>query len=132
MLKMIGRFAASPFSGYLLIGILAALAAGGYWFWSELKEFGGLTEKAAQQADTIEAQQQTLDTLARDIAAKEAVLDYQLTRTTNLRQQAAVTRQEIQEARDEAPQDYLNCRDMPVPERLRFGPSRQDTGAGED
>lgn len=125
MFKAISKFVGSKVSGYLLIGILVALAGAGYWFWSELKEFGGLTEKAAQQADTIEEQEQRLATLARDIAAKEAVLDYQLTRTTKLRQQAEVTRQELKEARDEAPQDYIDARDTVVPERLRFGPSRQ-------
>lgn len=129
MTKWITKFAASKVSGYALIALLVAGVGLGVWSWNELKEFGGLTEKAAQQADRIEAQQKTLDTLARDIAAKEAVLDYQLNRTTKLRQQAEVTRQEIKEARDEAPQDYIDARDTVVPERLRFGPSRQ---AGED
>lgn len=128
-MKWIAKFAASKVSGYALIALLVAGIGLGIWFWNELKEFGGLAEKAAHQADKIEQQQQTLETLALDIAAKEAVLDYQLNRTNKLRQQAEVSRQKMKEALDAAPQDYIDARDTVVPERLRFGPSRQ---AGED
>jgi septal ring factor EnvC (AmiA/AmiB activator) len=129
MMKWIGNFAASKVSGYALIALLLAAGGAAIWFWSEIKEFGSLSEKAEQQASTIEAQKQELANLQAKIAAKEAVLASQLKRTTALRQKAEATRQEIREALNDAPQSYIDARNIVVPERLRFGPSRQDDGA---
>ena len=126
MLKMISKFAASPFSGYLLIGILAALAAGGYWFWSELKQFGSLEAKSQSQEATIEQQRQQMQTLSAQIRKRQATLTEQTQRAAELSRNAAQLRQTIDEARNAAPKEYTDCRAVVVPERLRFGPSAAD------
>lgn len=125
------KFAASKVSGYLLIALLVAAAGAGFWFWAELKEFGSLHERAKQQELTIQQQADALERIQEQMLAKDRALAGQQERTQILARQAEVTRQQLQEARNAASQDYLDCRDHVVPDSLRFGPSRQNRG-GED
>lgn len=126
MLKLIQRFAASPFSGYALIGILVALAAGGYWFWSELKEFGGLEQRAEAQAETIAIQQARLQALTELADRRQAALDEQLVRTQKLERDTRAYRIAIQEARKDADKATRECMALRLADRLQFGPSRGD------
>lgn len=124
---IVSKFVASKFSGYLLIAFLVAAAGAGYWFWTELKEYGSLTEKAANLEEDLSEKKAELQYLNDSIQRKQKTLTAQQKRTDELSRNARQLQQQIEEARNEAPQEYLICRDVIVPERLRFGESREDS-----
>lgn len=130
-MSLISKFIGSKVSGYLLIGMLVALAGAGYWFWSELKEFGSLEAKADSQADTIQQQRQTLEALAQDIAAKDEALAVQEKRTNQLRNNARLQQLAVQEAIKHANKALTECMAMHIASGMSFGPSREN-GSGED
>lgn len=130
-MSLISKFIGSKVSGYLLIGMLVALAGAGYWFWSELKEFGSLEAKADSQADTIQQQRQTLEALAQDIAAKDEALAVQEKRTNQLRNNARLQQLAVQEAMKHADKVTRECMALHLADSLQFGPTGED-GSGED
>lgn len=123
MRKLIQRFAASPFSGYALIGILIALAAGGYWFWTELKEFGGLEQRAEAQAETIAIQQGRLQALTELADRRQAALTEQISVIQKLERNENMYRIAIQEAKRNASKALKQCLDMRIADGMRYGPS---------
>jgi len=135
MLSLIRKFAASSFSGYMLIGLLVAAAGAGYWFWSELKNFGSLEEKAQQQAreiSSLENQVTYLDA-QNDLKQQIGTLLSKTERRIDRRYESM--RLDMQEALKNASQEYLDCRAMVVPERLRYperNPDCQDQARTED
>lgn len=131
MLKMISRFAASPFSGYALIALLIAAAGAGYWFWSELKEFGSLQATAQSQEQEIKDQKATIEQLSKANAQKDSVLEHQMAFAQALERSFSTKRQQLQEARSNADQALRECMSMHVAAGMRFGASRED-GSGED
>lgn len=131
MITLIKRFAASPFSGYLLIALLVAGGGACYWFWTELKTFGGLEERAIAQEETIAIQAAKLDQLVALNDKRQAALTEHSKRSNQLEQQARLYRLEIQEARRNADKATKDCMSMHLADGLQFGPSRQD-GDGSD
>lgn len=123
----IAKFAASKFSGYALIALILALLGSGIWFWTELKEYGSLTEKAANLEDDLSEKQAELEYLNDSIQRKQKALTAQQKRTDELERDADKLRQAIDEALKDAPQSYIDARNHVVPERLRFGASREDS-----
>lgn len=131
MLKMISKFAASPFSGYALIALLIAAAGAGYWFWSELKEFGSLQAQSQAQAETIKEQKNTLAVLASESKAKDAALTKQNKQTQILMRNARLQQLAVMEAKKYADKALKQCLDMRIARGMRFGESRKN-GSGED
>lgn len=127
---IIGKFVSSKVSGYLLIGILVALAGAGYWFWSELKEFGSLTEKAEQQAETIEQQRATLERIAADTKAKDEALDRQSDRLKSLERATRLQQLAVMEAKKYADKALKECLAMRIADGMQFGPSAE--GGSQD
>lgn len=117
---MLTKFVSSKFSGYALIGILVALAAGGYWFWSEIKEFGSLTEKAEQQAREIKSlESEALYQQAR--ADERAEIGSRLAETVaGIESKYRNLSVQFAEELRNAPKEYIDCRNMPVPDGLRY------------
>lgn len=127
MLKMISRFAASPFSGYLLLGILTALAAGGYWFWTELKEFGGLEQKAQSQARDIKSLENQVSYLDGQNDLKQQIGTLLSKTEQSIDRRYESMRLDMLEALKNASKEYLDCRAMAVPERLRYPDRNADS-----
>lgn len=128
---ILSKFVSSKFSGYLLIGILAALAAGGYWFWSELKEFGSLEAKAEEQAATIEQQRASLERIQSEMVAKDAALQKQTEYTKQLRNNARLQQLAVQEAIKHADKVTRECMALHLADSLQFGPSKDSSGEGK-
>lgn len=124
-LKMISKFAASPFSGYALIALVVAAAGAGYWFWSELKEFGSLEVRAEEQAKVIAQKNEELSIIRANIEAKDKAIARQTDRAQILNQQAGLLRQKLKEASDAATKALKSCLDMRIADGMRFGPSRE-------
>lgn len=125
------KFVSSKVSGYALIALLIAGAGAAYWFWSELKEFGSLTEKAEQQAVTIEEQQATLQRVSAEIQAKDKALQTQEARTKQLRNNARLQQLAVQEAMKHADKVTRECMALHLADSLQFGPSEDGSGQGE-
>lgn len=125
------KFVSSKFSGYALIALLIAAAGAGYWFWSELKEFGSLTEKAEQQAVTIEEQRATLQRVSEEIQAKDEALQIQEARTRQLRNNARLQQLAVQEAIKNADKVTRECMALRLADSLQFGPSEDGSSEGK-
>lgn len=121
-MKWITKFAASKVSGYALIALIIAGAGAGYWFWSELKEFGGLEQRAQSQAETIAVQEARLLQLIKLSYDRQAALTGQLQRTQELERNARMYRLAIQEAKRNADKATRDCMAMHLPDSLQFGP----------
>jgi hypothetical protein len=129
MIKLISRFAGSPFSGYALIAVVVAAAGAGFWFWQELKSFGALEAQAVAQQATIDQQLASLETL-RVVAEKRQKVNLELTGQLNImRQSFGVARQRIQNAENNADKALLECMDMHIADGMQFGPSDSDSGS---
>lgn len=118
-MKLISKFAASPFSGYALIALVIAAAGAGYWFWTELKEFGSLSEKAAQQELKIDELEKRANYLQGQ-ADKRVEINSQLVKTVaQIESQYRDLGISFSQELNDAPEEYLNCRNMLVPDGLR-------------
>ena len=117
---MISKFVSSKFSGYALIFLLIAAAGAGYWFWTELKEFGSLTEKAEQQERQIKSlESEALYHQAR--ADERHEIGSRLSETiSGIESKYRNLSINFAEELRNAPQDYINCRNMLVPDGLRY------------
>lgn len=129
-MSFLTKFVSSKVSGYALIALLIAGAGAAYWFWSELKEFGSLTEKAEQQAVTIEEQRATLQRVSAEMAAKDKALQTQQARTKQLRNNARLQQLAVQEAIKNADKVTRECMSLHLADSLQFGPTKD--GSSED
>lgn len=126
MLKLIQRFAATPFSGYLAIALIMAAGGAAYWFWSELKEFGGLEQRAEAQEETIAIQNARLQELAKLNDERQAVLAEHQSRVQRLERNEKAYRFAIQEARKNVDKVTRECMSLHLADSLQFGPERKD------
>lgn len=126
MLKLIQRFASSPFSGYALIALVVAGAGAGYWFWSELKEFGSLEAKNQSQEQTIQDQALQLATLNEQLQKKQQVNTQLTNQMAVIRRSFGEARQRIQDAEANADKALKQCMDMHIARGMSIGPSRED------
>jgi uncharacterized protein HemX len=126
MLKLIQRFAATPFSGYLAIALLVAAGGAAYWFWTELKEFGGLEQRAVAQEETIANQNARLEQLSKISEQRQQALTEQQRRTQQLERNERAYRFAIQEARKNVDKVTSECMALHLDDSLQFGPQRED------
>ena len=129
------KFVSSKFSGYALIALIVAGAGAAYWFWSELKEFGGLEQKAEDQAREISSLENQVTYLDAQNDFKQQIGSLLSKTEQRIDRRYESMRLDMQEALKDASQEYLNCRAMVVPERLRYpdrNPDRQDPARTED
>ena len=133
---LISKFVSSKFSGYALIALLIAAAGAGYWFWGELKEFGGLEEKSAAQAREISSLENQVSYLDGQNDLKQEIGSLLSKTTQQIDRRYESMRLDMQEALKDASQEYLDCRAMVVPERLRYpdrnANSEDQTKPGDD
>ena len=133
MMKWIGKFAASKVSGYTLIALLLAAGGSAIWFWNEIKEFGSLSEKADQQARKIKSlENEALYQQARADERTEigARLSEKVAKIETTYRSLSIS---FAEELRNAPQDYIDCRNMLVPGGLRHPDAKggiQDDQAG--
>jgi len=125
------KFVASKVSGYALIALVVAAAGAGYWFWSELKEFGSLEAKAEQQQVTIEQQEADLETLRVQAKKRDDVNSKLAGQMNSMRQSFGAARQRIDNAEDNADKALRDCMDMHIASGMRFGTSAEPQ-ASED
>ena len=128
---LISKFASSKFSGYALIALLIAAAGAGYWFWSELKEFGGLEEKSAAQAETIAVQQKQLSVINEQLQKKQLANVKLTNQMAQIKRTFGAVQNRIREAEANADQALRECMDMHIADGMRFGPSRENAD-GDD
>lgn len=119
-MKWIAKFAASKVSGYALIALLVAGVGAGIWFWNEIKEFGSLSEKAEQQ----ERQIKSLESEAiyhRSRADERVEIGSRLAETiSDIESKYRNLSLNFAEELRNAPQEYIDCRNMLVPDGLRY------------
>lgn len=128
---MLTKFLASKASGWISIALLAALAAGGVWFWHELKSFGSLEAVTQAQAADIKLRDKLIADISKDRDSRQRILEAQQRQNARLRQNAQLQMLAIQEAQKHASKAINDCMSMRIADGMRFGPSREDE-AGED
>lgn len=128
---MIKRFLASPFSGYLSIALLLAIAGASYWFWTELKEFGGLEQRAQAQEQALADQEYELATMKKIIASKDEALAAEVADKEKLLVVAHTMKGMIHDARAKASKALTECLDMHVADGMRFGPSSDNANSND-
>lgn len=124
---MLTKFLASKGSGWLSIISTAALIGGGVWFWYELKEFGGLEQKAESQARDIQSLENQVSYLDGQNDLKQEVGALLSKTEQSIDRRYESMRLDMQEAFKNASQEYLDCRAMVVPERLRYPDRNKDS-----
>lgn len=127
---IVSKFVASKFSGYLLIAFLVAAAGAGYWFWTEIKEFGSLEAKAESQASTIEDQALQLATLNEQLKKKQQVNTQLAEQMAVIRQSFGAARQRIANAEANADKALRECMGMHISGGMRFGPNEDSDDNG--
>lgn len=128
---MIKRFLASPFSGYLSIALLLAMAGASYWFWTELKEFGGLEQRAQAQEQAIANQAYELETMRKILDSKDEALAAEAADKEKLLVVAHTMKGMIHDARAKASKAITECLDMHVSDGMRFGPSSDNADSND-
>ena len=101
-------FLASKFSGYLALALIAAIVGGGVY----LYRHGMTVERLQQAADQLAS-------VEADIIERRSVLANQHKAVANTRAKLAATKLERQKALEDAPQSFVNCMDMPIPDGMR-------------
>ena len=101
-------FLASKFSGYLALALIAAIVGGGVY----LYRHGMTVERLQQAADQLAA-------VEADIIERRSVLANQNKAVANTRAKLAATKLERQKALEDAPQIFVDCMDMPIPDGMR-------------
>jgi len=119
ILKKVQGFAASPFSGYALIALLFAAGGAAYWFWTELKEFGSLEVIAEQQQNDITSLKNEVSYLQGKADLKNDINRQLGDSRRSIDKLYQNLESDIREALQDAPQAYIDCRNMLVPERLQ-------------
>ena len=101
-------FLASKFSGYLSLALIAAMVGGGVY----LYRHGMTVERLQQAADQLAS-------VEANIIERRSVLANQHKAVANTRAKLAATKLQRQKALEDAPQSFINCMDMPVPDGMR-------------
>ena len=102
-------FLASKFSGYLALALIAAIVGGGVY----LYRHGMTVERLQQAANQLEA-------VEADIIERRGILASQNKAVARTRAELADTKAKRQKALEDAPQTFINCMDMPVPNGMRI------------
>lgn len=132
---MLTKFLTSKGSGWLSIISTLAVIGGGVWFWYELKEFGGLEQKAESQARDIKSLENQVTYLDAQNDLKQQIGSLLSKTERRIDRRYESMRLDMREALKNASQEYLNCRAMVVPERLRYpdrNTNREDQARAED
>lgn len=124
---MLTKFLTSKGSGWLSIISTLAVIGGGVWFWYELKEFGGLEQKAESQARDIKSLENQVSYMDAQNDLKQEIGKLLEQTQSNINRRYEAMRLDFQEALKDAPQEYIDCRNMVVPERLRHPDRNQDS-----
>lgn len=127
---MLTKFLTSKGSGWLSIISTLAMIGGGVWFWYELKEFGGLEQRAESQAREISSLENQVIYLQAQNDLKQEIGALLSKTEQSIDRRYESMRLDMQEALKDASQEYLDCRAMVVPERLRY-PDRDADSEGQ-
>ena len=100
---------ASKFSGYLALALIAAIVGGGVY----LYRHGMTVERLQQAADQLAA-------VEADIIERRGILANQSKAVARTRAELAATKIQRQKALEDAPQSFVDCMSMPVPDGMRI------------
>jgi len=121
------KFLTSKGSGWLSIISTLAVIGGGVWFWYELKEFGGLEQKAEDQAREISSLENQVSYLDGQNALRQEIGSLLSKTEQSIDRRYESMHLDMKEALKDASQEYLDCRAMVVPERLRYPDRNKDS-----
>ena len=123
---MIAKFVSSKVSGYALIALLIAAAGAGYWFWSELKEFGSLEAISQAQAQTIRHQANTLAVIQAESEKRQKINTALTKQMSVIKRTFGAAKRRIQNAEANADKALKQCMAMHLADGMQFGPSSED------
>lgn len=124
---IVSKFVASKFSGYLLIAFLVAAAGAGYWFWTELKEFGGLEERAVTLEQNLAENQEELEKLKEQLQKKQQVNTQLAEQMAVIKRSFGAARQRIADAEANADKALRECMDMHIADGMCIGQECEDS-----
>ena len=101
-------FLASKFSGYLALALIAAIVGGGVYLYRH-----GMTVERLQQASN------QLAAVEADIIERRGILANQNKAVARTRAELAATKIQRQKALEDAPQSFIDCMSMPIPDGMR-------------
>lgn len=103
------KFLTSKLSGYIAIGLLVALVAGGFYIYRQGITLGELKQAAA-----------TLDAMKREQAERQKALSKQADQLAKGRKEADELREQLRQAEKMANEAFAECMAMPVPDGMRI------------
>jgi len=127
--SLISKFLASK---WVTVALIAALAAGAYYVYSQGVKLGSASEALASYKETVTEQQGVIDTLLQDGQRMQAITSEQSARLQQLERNSRVQELALREALKNADKETKDCMSMRLADGLQFGPSSQDSsGDGE-
>lgn len=114
------------------IALLAALAGGGIYMYTEIKASGRLQAQANELQRTLAENEVERQRMANDSARRQAVMTQQHKDLSRVRQYIAAVTARIQHAEAKATQALRDCMAMSIADGMRFGPSLQNPDGEAD
>lgn len=120
-------FLTSKFSGYLSIILLVSVLGGAWYMYQRGVTFGELESKASEQAREISSLENQITYLDAQNDLKQQIGALLSKTEQSIDRRYESMRLDMQEALKDASQEYLDCRAMAVPERLRYPDRNKDS-----
>lgn len=122
-MAIISKFLASK---WVTVALIAALAGGAYYIYSQGKMLGGAKEKLEAYEVTIQQQEAANQRLIAENTAKDDALTKQSASVQRLKRATRMQQLAVMEAKKHADKVTRECMALHLADSLQFGPSRED------